>query len=233
MTLKLGNCEDMFRRIINKGMVVKSQQRDEKDYTQDEQLSMLRSMYDENKESFLFKFSKCLSLSDLKNFDDIDNESDCWYFLNKLKEELDPLKCGTKVKNRRYNYLKLKLRNTSYFSDEEMKNRSPFLFSQYIDQYKTEEERLKEKENDLAQNSLSQFLFGTIDNRIYKARCKLEEEAQEEEEDDDDSNDNNDKDFEKCKYYNQRSVCCKTIYRQDHFLLYIYKYYLFLALFSC
>ncbi|XP_066923121.1 coiled-coil domain-containing protein 97-like [Clytia hemisphaerica] len=179
----------MFDHIITTGGIVKSQQKDEADLTQDEKLSLLRLQFFQNKESFLYKFGTLLTLDDLDNFNGFKENSDCNYYLGKLKQNLDPKQIDSKIKNRRYNYLKQKLKNTSYFSDEEMKNRCPFLYQQYIEQYKTEEERLKEKENDLAKNSLAQFLLGTIDNKIHQARCKIEEEAMEEQEEEEEDED--------------------------------------------
>ena len=107
--------------------------------------------------------------------------------------------------------MKQVLKNSNYFSYEEMKIRSPFLYQQYIEHYKTHEERLSEKENNLSQNTLSQFLLGRIDNKVYQARCKIEEEATEVEEDDENDDENNDNgqhieedpDFKKCKHFAQ------------------------------
>lgn len=195
--------KDMFNRIISNGVVVKSQQKEEKDLTNAEKLSILQVGFKTNKEIFLYKYGKYLSINDLENFDQ-DKESDSGYYLDKLKKDLDPEKIETRVKNRRYNYMKRVLKNSNYFSYEEMKIRNPFLYQQYIEHYKTHDERLSEKENDLSQNTLSQFLLGTIDNKVYQARCKIEEEIIEVEEDeDDDDNDGQqieeDPDFKKCK----------------------------------
>ena len=191
---------EMFVHIIAKGGIVKSQQKDEKDLTQDEKLSLLRLQFFQNKETFLYKFGTLLTLDDLDNFNGFEEHSDCNYYLGKLRQNLDPKQLESKIKNRRYNYLKQKLKNTSYFSDEEMKNRCPFLYQQYIEQYKTDEERLKEKENDLAKNSLAQFLLGTIDHKIQQARCKIEEETMEEQEEEEDDEDE-DPEFNKCKSF--------------------------------
>lgn len=192
----------MFFHIIEKGTVVKSQQRDEKDLTQEEKIGFLRETFKKNKSSFLFRFGRYLSISDLQNFEDDNENSDCKYYINKLKEELNPKIIEARVKNRRFNYLKRTLRNTSYFSDEEMKYRCPLLYQQYIEQYKTEEDLLKEKEKDLAQNTLSQFLLGTVDKKIYEARCRIEEE-QLEEFDSADESDEDDKIVEFDKYMNK------------------------------
>ena len=209
---------DMFNRIVSNGGVVKSQQINEKDLTITEKLTILQADFEANNELFLYKFGIYLNINDLKNFD-LENESDSHYYLDKLKQSLDPTKIETRVKNRRYNYLQRILKKSSYFSDEEMKIRSPFIYQQYIEQYKTHEERLAEKENDLSQNTLSQFLLGTIDNKVYQARCKIEEEAAEvEEEDEDDEDDNEldddklieeDSDFKKCK---KKKFYCIYIY---------------------
>ena len=202
--------KDMFNRIVSSGVVVKSQQKDEKDLTNIEKLAILQADFKTNKEIFLYKFGKYLNRSDLENFD-LDKESDSGYYLDKLKQNLDPEKIETRVKNRRYNYMKQVLKNSNYFSYEEMKIRSPFLYQQYIEHYKTHEERLSEKENNLSQNTLSQFLLGRIDNKVYQARCKIEEEATEVEEDDENDDENNDNgqhieedpDFKKCKHFTQ------------------------------
>lgn len=192
----------MFNHIVLNGGIVKSQQRDEKDLTINEKKDILQAGFEANKENFLYKFGKFLNTEDLKNFDTVEQESNCYYYLDKLKQNLNFAKTEVKSRNRRYNYLWRILKKSNYFSDEETKIRCPFLYQQYIEQYKSNNERLAEKENDLSQNTLSQFLLGRIDSKVYQARCKIEEQAAEieedEDEDDTDEQIEEDPDFKKC-----------------------------------
>lgn len=195
---------EMFQRIIDSGIAVKSQQKNEANLTETEKLEYLQDVYHKNRERFLLKYGKYLNLSDLENFDDADQTSDLCYYVQKLRGNIDPKENpSSKFKNRRYNYLQKILKNSDYFSDEEMKFRNPLLYRQYIEQYKTEDEIRKENENCLSQNSLSQFLFGTMDKKMHEFRCNLEKEVieeQEEEESDDDDNSDDDIEFQQCMY---------------------------------
>lgn len=203
---------EMFQRLINcRDIIIKSQQQHETDLTEVEKLNYLQNIYDTNKEMFLMRYGRYLDLPDLKNFEDAEKSSDLFYYSHKLKKSLDPKKSALKVKNRRYNYLKKILRDSDYFSDEEMKFRNPLLYQQYIEQYKTEEEILAEKEKQLSQQTLSQFLFGTMDKKLHEFRCNLEKEVTREQEEEEEE----EEEHNKVRGLNENSTNTASEFREE------------------
>lgn len=198
----------MFLRIANTGVVVKSQQLGEIDLTVNEKVQILKDLYYKNKTIFIYKFGHLLMEEDLICFND-PNNYELNFYTEKVKASLNPVNRDRIIRNRRYNYLQNVLKNTDYFADNELESRDPLLYRQYIDQYKTDEERMKEKDESLQTKTFSQFLFGTIDRDINNFRCELEVEAQNQEEEEDDEDDNNssskiEKDMEFEKYLDDK-----------------------------
>ena len=135
---------DMFTKVVRSGLTIKSQQRGEPDLTQEQKLEALRSLLHEKPGAFLMRFGKVLDDKDLAWFDrlsSMDFEVDF-----RVKELRKNLAMSSKsrenvVKNRRFEYLKELMDSSSYFSEEEMRNRNPLLYEHYIGQYLSEEER--------------------------------------------------------------------------------------------
>ena len=191
-------------RIAKSNAIVKSQQRDEKDLTTEEKVVILRQIYNKNRVTFLSKFWKYLDLEDLPLFEISDNGYDNYaitFYIDKLKEANDPTVVERKIKNRRTNYMQTVLKQNGYFDKEELQNRNPLLYRQYIGQYETEEEKQSAAEQQLSNQNLSQFLLGTIDRNFREFRCKVDkailEETEEEFEEGEDSED--DEEFKKCE----------------------------------
>lgn len=95
------------------------------------------------------------------------------------------------VSNRRYEYLKRHLRESSYFSDESMQQREPVLYEQYVGQYQSEQEKTMPFANDvtLVQRVLSNIDRHYASEQVRKQKIIEEEQFEEEEESEDEDED--------------------------------------------
>lgn len=135
---------DMFAKIVRSGLTITSQQRGEPDLTQEQKFEALQSLLYEKPGAFLMRFGTVLDDKDLVWFDHLSSTNFEVDF--RVKELRKNLAMSSKsrenlVKNRRFEYLKELMDSSSYFSEEEMRNRNPLLYEHYIGQYLSEEER--------------------------------------------------------------------------------------------
>ena len=136
----------IFTKVMRSGLTIKSQQRGEPDLTQEQKLETLRSLLHEKPGAFLMRFGKVLDDKDLTWFDNFSSGTADFEVDFRVKELRKSLAMSSKsrenvVKNRRFEYLKELMDSSSYFSEEEMRNRNPLLYEHYIGQYLSEEER--------------------------------------------------------------------------------------------
>lgn len=135
---------DMFTKVMRSGLTIKSQQRGDPDLTQEEKFEALQTLLYEKPGAFLMRFGKVLDDKELAWFDRLSATNFEVDF--RVKELRKNLAMSSKsrenvVKNRRFEYLKELMDSSSYFSEEEMRNRNPLLYEHYIGQYLSEEER--------------------------------------------------------------------------------------------
>ena len=135
---------DMFTKVMRSGLTIKSQQRGEPDLTREQKFETLQSLLYEKPGAFLMRFGTVLDDKDLVWFDRLSSTNFEVDF--RVKELRKNLAMSSKsrekvVKNRRFEYLKELMDSSSYFSEEEMRNRNPLLYEHYIGQYLSEEER--------------------------------------------------------------------------------------------
>lgn len=135
--------EDMLSRIANSDVVVKSQQRGEPDFTIDEKIAILQEILDKSPSSFLMRFGRHLTEDDLGSFNHLKGDYEIDFRIKEVKNILDIKKSKTGVRNRRYECLQRLMKDSDYFSEENMRKRSPLLYEQYIGQYLTEEEKFE------------------------------------------------------------------------------------------
>ena len=183
----------MFYRIINKTDVdIQSQQITETDFTNEQKVQILKELFEQNPSVFLARFGKWISLDDLCCFCAASG-SEMEYTISVLKKSLSANASGICVKNRRYEALRRLEKETSYFSDDEMQERCPLLYQQYIGQYMTDEEKFEKDEAKMKDEvKMSSFIFQQIDRDWLKKKEMEEqemEECMEEEEDEDSDND--------------------------------------------
>ncbi len=192
---KADEVNQMFQRIINKTDVnLKSQQRTETDLTNEQKVEILRDIFDQNPRIFLARFGQWISVDDLRCFCAASG-SEMEYAICILKKSLLAKASGVCVKNRRFEALQRLQKDTNYFSEDEMQQRCPLLYEQYIGQYMTDEEKFEQGEAKMKDEvKMSSFIFQQIDRDWLKKKemeeRELEECMQEEEEEDDEDSDN-------------------------------------------
>ena len=183
----------MFFRIVSRTDVnIKSQQRTEADLTNKQKIEILKDIYEQNQSVFLARFGQWISIDDLQCFVAASG-SEMEYAIDVLKKSLKAKTSGVCVKNRRYEALQRLERDTNYFSEDEMQQRCPLLYEQYIGQHMTDEEKLElDNEKMKEEVKMSSFIFQQID-RDWLQKKEMEEremeECMEEEEDEDSEGD--------------------------------------------
>lgn len=136
----------MFEKIIATGCIIQSQQRGEPDLSHTEKCKVLYSILHTKPGAFLMRFGKCLDEADLMYFDGLtERDFEVGFRVKELRKKyMQSQKTAMKkVKNRRYEYLKQLMAESSYFSEEEMRERDPLLFEYYIGQFMTDDEKAK------------------------------------------------------------------------------------------
>lgn len=136
----------------------------------------------------LYNQTSYLKSTDIEQYSDLDYEVD--FYLQRLMDE--PSKPQQRiVSNRRYEYLKRHLRESSYFSDESMQQREPVLYEQYVGQYQSEQEKTMPFANDvtLVQRVLSNIDRHYASEQVRKQKIIEEEQFEEEEESEDEDED--------------------------------------------
>lgn len=175
----------------NDKIIFKSQQRNEKDLTQQEKNQIARDIYDKSKSNFIARFGKYLSMEDLNYFRKYESEDEEG---SEIKLLLRPLIEHTKNlrrdrKNRRFNALKELIKENSYFSEVEMMKRNPLLYEQLVGQYLSEEEK-KERDSYVIKSTFVNILMEGIERDRADDKRKLQQENEDNAmEEEDDSND--------------------------------------------
>ena len=182
-------------RVAKSGCVVKSQQRDEPELTEEHKVTILREILTEKPATFLMRFGKYLAKEDLQYFDhSAEHDYELDFRLKELRTLFDSSKNKVNVRNRRYECLRRLMSDSDYFSDESMRKRSPLLYEQYVGKYLTEEEKMERDKAELGEDpSLSDFLQFRQEREMtewmLEYQKEQEQEGLEEEEEDDSSSD--------------------------------------------
>ena len=170
----------MFKKVIASGCTIQSQQRGEPDLTQQELCDALYTTLRQSPGSFLMRFGKYLDEGDLTYFDSmLASDFEVNFRVNELRENLrQSSKTRMKrIKNRRYQYLQQLMEKSTYFSEEEMRQREPLLFEYYIGQYLTEDEKFKIEQNKSEMTLSSMILKNMeIDRRLNLLREQIKKE---------------------------------------------------------
>lgn len=130
----------MFARIISADVIIKSQQRDEPDLTDNEKFYYLQEMLNRSPGKFLMKYGGLLlehHLVYFKKYDDYEIK----FRLRELHKNLSDGSRKVVRRNRRYECLKKLMDEGVYFCEKEMRQREPLLYEHYIGQYLTTDER--------------------------------------------------------------------------------------------
>ena len=184
------NDQNLLLRIAKTDAVVKSQQRGEPDLTVDEKVPLLREILERSPSSFLMRFGKYFKEEDLDSFGHLRGDYEIDFRLKEVKGILDNRKRKTGVRNRRYECLQRLMKDSDYFSEDNMRQRSPLLYEQYIGQYLTEEEKYERDKSEIGPDpSLSTLIMARQEKEMndWMVEYQREQEACMEEEDDSES----------------------------------------------
>lgn len=129
----------MFARIIAADVIIKSQQRDEPDLSDNEKFQYLQEMLNQSPGKFLMKYGRLLLEHHLMYFQKYD-DYEIAFRLKELQKNLSDSSCKVVRRNRRYECLKKLMDEGVYFCEKEMRQREPLLYEHYIGQYLTQEE---------------------------------------------------------------------------------------------
>ncbi|CAO3676336.1 unnamed protein product [Rhizopus stolonifer] len=162
-----------------------------------DKLEQMNAMLESDPGLFLSKWGRYLSQSILSLFQCLQDNYEVKFYLSSLlyKETESPTTntrnqksaLYTLFQNRRFEYLKRKLRHSDYFSDESMQLREPELYQQYVGRYIPEEKKSEPfgKDVTLVNRILSNIDQNYVNDRLNRQRVVEEEQFEEEESDDD------------------------------------------------
>lgn len=208
---------NLFNKIItNKKAIIKLQQRDEPELSDDEKLQILKELFDSNLNIFLEKYWSYFNIENYLKLvqPKIKNEKELFnYYLNKINEPLNKKKA--KIKNRRYEALQRLINQGDYFSDESMKSREPLLYSNMIEKFNTQVVDLEPTASQAG--VLSSFLMRTLENmndteRVNRLKVN---EPEDDEESEFDGDEDDESEYETDEDDKQPSDTEKQKYRQD------------------
>ena len=167
----------MFQKIIASGRTIKSQQREESEYSEPQKIEMLSGILHQTPGAFLMRFGHELDGTDLKYFS-ASKDFEVDFRVKELRRNLDSRVREKRVRNRRYECIKELTEKSEYFSEEEMRDRNPLLYEHYIGQYLTQEEK-DTLDSSKSEMSLSAMIMGkmNIDRRRELLTRQQEQEA--------------------------------------------------------
>ncbi|KAL5008179.1 hypothetical protein ScPMuIL_013760 [Solemya velum] len=185
LTLNDSRKHQMLNRIAKSDAHFKHQQRGEPDLTYQEKYHIAEDILGQKASLFLSRFGKNLQVEDLEYFEKNSDSYEVNFYLREIMKQKDSLFCKNRIKNRRYEALKQMISEGTYFSEEEMKYRDPFLYEQMIGKYMKEEEIAdKIDKTDLRLSTiLMSHMQQQEENVLYYQQRSKEESQQEEEED--------------------------------------------------
>uniref|UniRef100_A0A8D2L954 Coiled-coil domain containing 97 n=1 Tax=Varanus komodoensis TaxID=61221 RepID=A0A8D2L954_VARKO len=182
----------MFRAVADSRLAVRSQQKDEPDFTPAQKLAILQDLYRSKPLVFLERFRTVLREEHLPCFQHLSGNYEADFYCAEVRRAGLGKTRHTRVRNKRYAALQQLIRDGEYFSDEQMRCRDPLLYEQYIGQYLSDEElqalgSLKEG----ASCSLSAVLLDSYQEQVIQRRLQVQQEQEEacEEEEEEETSD--------------------------------------------
>ncbi|CAL8273139.1 unnamed protein product [Lota lota] len=203
----------MLEAVALSGSPVKSQQIGEADLTLDQRREELLQQYKSKPLVFLERYQAHLKPQHLAAFSHLSSDPRAKHYCRVIQRRPGGHADRTRVRNHRYAALRVMQREGQYFSEEQMRNREPLLYEQYIGQYLTDDEILERSQELMrdgaaqgrsdgpegcASGGLAHILLNSYQERLLQSRLEEEQEkedgAKEEEEDDEYEDDEDDKD---------------------------------------
>ncbi|XP_053545076.1 coiled-coil domain-containing protein 97 isoform X2 [Bombina bombina] len=182
---------EMFMAISGSSVPVRSQQKGDPEFSQEQKMSILLDLYESKPLVFLERFSKVLREEHLGCFSHLSGDYTADYYCKEIRKASLKRVDRTRVRNKRYAALQQLITAGEYFSDEQMRERDPLMYEQYVGQYQSEEEIMSKNSRELSQaTSLSVVLLNSCHEQVLQRRLEaqkeLEENCEEEEDTDDD-----------------------------------------------
>ncbi|XP_054854709.1 coiled-coil domain-containing protein 97 isoform X2 [Eublepharis macularius] len=181
----------MFHAVASSCLAVRSQQKDEPDFTLAQKLAILRDLYHTKPLVFLERFRTALREDHLACFRHLSGNYEADFYCAEVRKAGRSKTRHTRVRNKRYAALQELIRGGEYFSDEQMRSRDPLLYEQYIGRYLSDEELQELGGCKLeASCTLSGALLDSYQERVIQQRLQVQQEQEEaclEEEESEDS----------------------------------------------
>lgn len=180
---------NMLGVIASSKLQIRSQQKDEPDFTQEQKLGILLEMYKSKPVVFLERFRKALKEEHLACFNHLAGNYEVDFYCQEIRKSSLKKVHRTRVRNKRYAALQELIKGGDYFSDEQMRLRDPLMYEHYVGQYLTEEEIMFINSKEMAEaNCLSKVMMDSFDEQILQRRLHRQQEQEdacmEEEEED-------------------------------------------------
>ncbi|KAM6427565.1 coiled-coil domain-containing protein 97 [Liasis olivaceus] len=190
----------MFHAVASSRLAVRSQQKDEPDFTPAQKLAILQDLYRTKPLVFLERFRTALREEHLPCFHHLSGNYEADFYCAEVRRAGLGKTRHTRVRNKRYAALQQLIRGGEYFSDEQMRGRDPLLYEQYIGQYLSDEELQALGNCKLeASCSLSGVLLDSYQEQVIQQRLQVQQEQEEackEEEEEDSDHDSEDQAFD-------------------------------------
>uniref|UniRef100_A0A914HJ64 CCD97-like C-terminal domain-containing protein n=1 Tax=Globodera rostochiensis TaxID=31243 RepID=A0A914HJ64_GLORO len=134
--------QKMFESITSKSNVFyKAQQKDDDDLDQAEKISILCNLYQRKPNIFLERYHQYIEAEFISLFDGTECEE---FYLDWIKRQAQKgSKRNQLIKNRRYLAMQELRREGSYFSNEKMREREPYLFDMMVERYLDDNEKMQ------------------------------------------------------------------------------------------
>lgn len=191
----------------------KNQHKDDPELSSEEKRKIAEDLLDRSPAQFLGRFGQFLSEDHLLYFsEDAALSSSESYEIGFHLRRLQRFHCkathNVDVKNRRYDALKKMIADgSSYFSEDEMRQRNPYLYEQLVGQYLSPEERKEREAPDLENITFVNLLLMKISkDETKELRTKQENEENGVENDSSESSEENEVDPCAAKNWNERGT---------------------------
>ncbi|XP_030075450.1 coiled-coil domain-containing protein 97 isoform X2 [Microcaecilia unicolor] len=177
--LESGPLLDMLRAVASSRVQIRSQQKDEPDFTQKQKLEMLLELYRSKPMIFLERFHKALQQEHLVCFSHLQGDYEVDFYCREISRSSLKKGSRTRLRNRRYAVLQQLIQDGDYFSDEQMRSRDPLLYEHYVGQYLTEEEAGTLSGGAMSgQCCLSDLLMNSFQEQVLQRRLHMQQEQE-------------------------------------------------------
>ncbi|XP_029475650.1 coiled-coil domain-containing protein 97 isoform X2 [Rhinatrema bivittatum] len=185
---------NMLMAVAGSRVQIRSQQKDEPDFTLQQKLEMLLELYRSKPVVFLERFRKALQQEHLVCFSHLQGDYEVDFYCREISKSSLKKSDRTCLRNKRFAALQQLIQGGDYFSDEQMRSRDPLLYEHYVGQYLTDEEAVSLSSGAVSeQHCLSDFLLNSFQEQTLQRRLHVQQEQEEacmeEEEEEDEEED--------------------------------------------